>query len=121
MLANRPRGRDATGNIETIDLNGIPKLDRIDLNILVQLQKDGRMRDAFDDDELLTLLKQPPFTGCKNRMHVWKEGGYFAQSHIYWGFLICILTGRAGLRSVMRSQRRALSRRPRSQRVTRGR
>lgn len=26
-------------------------------------------------------------------MHVWQEGGYFVQSHIYWGFLICILTG----------------------------
>jgi DNA-binding Lrp family transcriptional regulator len=27
-------------------LNGAPKLDRIDLNILVQLQKDGRMTNA---------------------------------------------------------------------------
>ena len=26
-------------------------------------------RDAFDDEELLTLLKQPLFTGCKNRIH----------------------------------------------------
>ena len=50
-------------------------------------------RDAFDDEELLTLLKQPMFTGCKNRMHVWRPGGYFVRSHIYWGFLICILTG----------------------------
>jgi hypothetical protein len=32
-------------------------------------------RDAFDDEELLTLLKQPLFTGCKNRMHVWQPGG----------------------------------------------
>lgn len=50
-------------------------------------------RDAFDDDELLTLLKLPLFTGCKNRVHVWQPGEYFVQSHIYWGFLICILTG----------------------------
>ncbi|MBW7963559.1 site-specific integrase [Bradyrhizobium sp. BR 10261] len=50
-------------------------------------------RDAFDDDELLTLLQLPLFTGCKNRVHVWQPGGYFVQSHIYWGFLICILTG----------------------------
>ncbi|UPJ71828.1 site-specific integrase [Bradyrhizobium sp. 187] len=50
-------------------------------------------RDAFDDDELLMLLKLPLFTGCKNRVHVWQPGGYFVQSHIYWGFLICILTG----------------------------
>ena len=27
-------------------MNGIPKLDRIDLNILIQLQKDGRMTNA---------------------------------------------------------------------------
>lgn len=50
-------------------------------------------RDAFDDAELLALLKLPLFTGCKNRVHVWQAGGYFVQSHIYWGFLICILTG----------------------------
>ncbi|MDE1932838.1 site-specific integrase [Bradyrhizobium sp.] len=50
-------------------------------------------RDAFDDEELLRLLKLPLFTGCKNRLHVWQPGGYFVQSHIYWGFLICILTG----------------------------
>jgi integrase len=50
-------------------------------------------RDAFDDSELLALLKLPLFAGCKNRLHVWKPGGYFVQSHIYWGFLICILTG----------------------------
>jgi len=50
-------------------------------------------RDAFDDDELLKLLRMPLFTGCKNRVHVWQPGGYFVQSHIYWGFLICILTG----------------------------
>ncbi len=50
-------------------------------------------RDAFDDEELLNLLKQPLFAGCKNKVHVWQSGGYFVQSHIYWGFLICILTG----------------------------
>ncbi|MDA9434415.1 site-specific integrase [Bradyrhizobium sp. CCBAU 51627] len=50
-------------------------------------------RDAFDDNELLKLLNLPLFTGCKNRLHVWQPGGYFVQSHIYWGFLICILTG----------------------------
>lgn len=27
-------------------MNGVPKLDRIDLNVLVQLQKDGRMTNA---------------------------------------------------------------------------
>jgi integrase len=65
-----------------------PKFECIDPDNLVSLP-----RDAFDDDELLTLLKQPLFTGCKNRAHVWKPGKYFVQSDIYWGFLICILTG----------------------------
>lgn len=50
-------------------------------------------REAFNDDELLMLLKQPLYTGCKSRMHVWQPGEYLVQSHIYWGFLICILTG----------------------------
>ncbi|WP_407117598.1 DUF6538 domain-containing protein [Bradyrhizobium sp. LMG 9283] len=50
-------------------------------------------RDAFDDEELLTLIEQPLFTGCRNRTHVWQPGGYLVQSHLYWGFLICILTG----------------------------
>ena len=50
-------------------------------------------RDAFEDEELLSLLRLPLFTGCRNRLHVWKPGGYFVQSAIYWGFLICIFTG----------------------------
>jgi integrase len=65
-----------------------PKFECIDPENLASLP-----RDAFDDEELLTLLKLPLFTGCKNRLHVWKPGAYFVQSHIYWGFLICILTG----------------------------
>jgi integrase len=50
-------------------------------------------RDAFEDAELLELLRLPLFTGCRNRSHVWKPGNYFVQSAIYWGFLICIFTG----------------------------
>jgi integrase len=50
-------------------------------------------RDAFEDEELLNLLGLPLFTGCRNRLHVWKPGKYFVQSAIYWGFLICIFTG----------------------------
>lgn len=65
-----------------------PKFQCIDPENLAPLP-----RDAFDDTELLALLQQPLFTGCKNRLHVWQTGSYFVQSHIYWGFLICILTG----------------------------
>lgn len=50
-------------------------------------------RDAFEDSELLALFALPLFTGCRNRTHVWKPGNYFVQSAIYWGFLICALTG----------------------------
>ena len=50
-------------------------------------------RDAFEDEELLELLRLPLFTGCRNRLHIWKPGEYFVQSAIYWGFLICIFTG----------------------------
>jgi integrase len=50
-------------------------------------------RDAFEDNELLALFSLPLFTGCRNRTHVWKPGNYFVQSAIYWGFLICALTG----------------------------
>lgn len=65
-----------------------PKLVCIDPENMAPLP-----RDAFEDDELLKLLTQPLFTGCKNRVHVWQPGRYFVQSHIYWGFLISILTG----------------------------
>ncbi|WP_247820693.1 hypothetical protein [Bradyrhizobium sp. 187] len=37
-------------------------------------------RDAFDDKELLDLLRLPLFTGCKNRLHVWQPGEYFVHS-----------------------------------------
>ncbi|MDT3684040.1 MAG: hypothetical protein RO009_03225 [Pseudorhodoplanes sp.] len=54
-------------------------------------------RDAFEDDELLALVNLPLFTGCRGTSRMWTKGGYFLQNHIYWGFLILILTGmRAG-------------------------
>lgn len=30
---------------------------------------------------------------CLNRLHIWKPGTYFVQSHLYWGYLICLFTG----------------------------
>jgi integrase len=50
-------------------------------------------RDAFDDDELIALIKLPLFTGCAGAHRIWKPGKYFVQSHLYWGYLILILTG----------------------------
>ena len=65
-----------------------PKFECIDPNNMASLP-----RDAFEDQELLALFSLPLFTGCRNRTHVWKAGNYFVQSSIYWGFLICALTG----------------------------
>ena len=65
-----------------------PQFECIDPENMVSLP-----RDAFEDEELLNLLRLPLFTGCRNRSHIWKAGEYFVQSAIYWGFLICIFTG----------------------------
>jgi len=50
-------------------------------------------RDAFEDAELLDLLRLPLFTGCASRQRIWTPGGYFVQNHLYWAYLILILTG----------------------------
>ena len=65
-----------------------PKFECIDENNLAPLA-----RDAFDDEELIRLISLPLFTGCLNAFRVFKPGKYFLQSHIYWGYLILILTG----------------------------
>ncbi|WP_143199888.1 hypothetical protein [Bradyrhizobium sp. NAS80.1] len=62
---------------EKLYLGPRPKFECIDPENLAPLP-----RDAFDDEELLTLLKQPLFTGCKNRTHVWREGGFRAVAHL---------------------------------------
>jgi integrase len=50
-------------------------------------------RDAFEDKELLDLLRLPLFTGCAGPHRIWTPGGYFVQNHLYWAYLILILTG----------------------------
>jgi integrase len=50
-------------------------------------------RDAFEDAELLDLLRLPLFTGCAGPHRIWTPGGYFVQNHLYWAYLILILTG----------------------------
>ncbi|WP_334402332.1 site-specific integrase [Bradyrhizobium sp. AZCC 2289] len=73
---------------EKIYLGPRPQFECVDPENMASLP-----RDAFEDEELLNLLRLPLFTGCRNRSHVWKPGDYFVQSAIYWGFLICIFTG----------------------------
>jgi integrase len=50
-------------------------------------------RDAFEDEELLDLLRLPLFTGCAGPNRIWTPGPYFVQNHLYWAYLILILTG----------------------------
>ena len=50
-------------------------------------------RDAFEDAELLDLLRLPLFTGCAGPHRIWTPGHYFIQNHLYWAYLILILTG----------------------------
>ena len=50
-------------------------------------------RDAFEDAELLDLLRLPLFTGCAGPHRIWTPGRYFFQNHLYWAYLILILTG----------------------------
>ena len=50
-------------------------------------------RDAFDDDELKRIFSQPLFTGCGGHTRIWKPGPYFIQNHLYWAYLIGLLTG----------------------------
>ena len=65
-----------------------PTFEYVDENNLVPLP-----RDAFDDAELIELISLALFTGCSGAFRIWTPGKYFVQSHIYWGFLILILTG----------------------------
>jgi integrase len=53
----------------------------------------GLPRDAFEDAELLDLLRLPLFTGCAGPHRIWTPGRYFIQNHLYWAYLILILTG----------------------------
>ena len=50
-------------------------------------------RDGFDDHELLALIGLPLFTGSAGSHRIWQPGHYFVQTHLYWAYLILILTG----------------------------
>ncbi|QKV17054.1 site-specific integrase [Oricola thermophila] len=50
-------------------------------------------RDSFDDAEVAHIFSQPLFVGCESARHIWKPGNYFVQSHIYWAYVLLLLTG----------------------------
>lgn len=50
-------------------------------------------RDAFEDAEVFRIISQPLFVGCHGESRIWKPGGYFVQSHLYWSYVLLLLTG----------------------------
>ena len=66
----------------------LPKFICIDEN-----NKTALPRDAFDNKELIALISLALFTGCAGVNRIWTPGKYFVQSHIYWGYLVMMLTG----------------------------
>lgn len=50
-------------------------------------------RDSFDDSEIAKIFSQPLFTGCQSDKRIWQPGKYFIQSHLYWAYLLLLLTG----------------------------
>jgi integrase len=50
-------------------------------------------RDAFHEEELLTFLSRPLFTGCESISRTWKVGRFFCQTFFYWAVLIQLLCG----------------------------
>jgi integrase len=65
-----------------------PKFECIDEENLAVLP-----RDAFEDEEIIKLISLSLFTGSSSGFRVFKPGKYFVQSHIYWAYLILILSG----------------------------
>ncbi|WP_416064599.1 tyrosine-type recombinase/integrase [Rhizobium sp. ZK1] len=50
-------------------------------------------RDAFRTEELEEIISQPLFTGCDGKDRIWKPGRFFVQSHLYWAYVLLLLTG----------------------------
>lgn len=49
-------------------------------------------RDAFTDEEIELILRMPTFTG-QDKEDRWSAGDFLLQDHIYWGYIIMLLTG----------------------------
>jgi integrase len=66
----------------------LPKFICIDEN-----NKTALPRDAFENKELIALISLALFTGCAGVNRTWTPGKYFLQTHIYWGYLVMMLSG----------------------------
>jgi len=50
-------------------------------------------RDVFSPEEAIKLASLPLFTGCESVARIWNPGSFFAQSFLYWGYAIALVTG----------------------------
>jgi len=50
-------------------------------------------RDSFSDEEVLEIISMPLFSGCDGSKRIWKPGKFFLQTHLYWAYLLLLLTG----------------------------
>lgn len=50
-------------------------------------------RDAFNDGEVRAIFSQPLFVGSKTASRIWSPGGCLVQSHLYWGYILSMVTG----------------------------
>lgn len=66
----------------------LPPLNMVSAENLVSLPRDG-----FEDDEVINIISQPLFTGCRSRRLKWTKGNVLVQGYDYWNFLMLLLTG----------------------------
>lgn len=66
----------------------VPPLNMVSATNLVSLPRDG-----FEDDEIIAIISQPLFTGCRSRRLKWTKGNLLIQGYDYWNFLMLLLTG----------------------------
>ena len=50
-------------------------------------------RDSFRADEVIEIISMPLFKGCDGSARIWKTGTCFIQNHLYWSYIILLLTG----------------------------
>lgn len=68
--------------------------DKIRINVVLSPENLVALpRDSFTDDEVELILNMPSFTGCRSSTDRWTPGNRLIQNHIYWGYIIMLLTG----------------------------
>ncbi|MBO9135146.1 hypothetical protein J5289_21750 [Rhizobium sp. B230/85] len=50
-------------------------------------------RDSFRQEEVLEIVSMPLFVGCDGKDRIWRPGEFFVQNHLYWAYILLLLTG----------------------------